>query len=304
MEERGLKIIPGILAGTGLFGASFLLRSQYERDCLSTEEFVIHSRKIKGAGKTFVFLSDLHDKEFGAGNQKLLAAVRRAKPDAVLIGGDMMVAKGKADLTVSLGLLEALSKEWPVYCGNGNHEARMRRETDRYGALYREYRHALREMGICCLCDQSVSFGEDIEIYGLDLPDTTYHSSRPRLPKHYLERVLGPGESDRFAILLAHSPCFFREYAGWGADLTLAGHFHGGTIRLPLLGGVMTPQYQFFYPWCGGCFHASGEFPGEFEAEQEHTMIVSRGLGTHSVNIRFNNKPQVVVVKILNPTIF
>ena len=81
---------------------------------------------------------------------------------------------------------------------------------------------------------------------------------------------------------------FFKEYADWGADLTLSGHFHGGTIRLPLIGGVMTPQFQFFFPWCAG----------QFEGEHGRKLIVGRGLGTHSVNIRFNDKPQVVVVDV------
>ena len=58
------------------------------------------------------------------------------------------------------------------------------------------------------------------------------------------------GESGQYQILLLHSPLFFEECRRWGADLTLCGHFHGGTIRLPFLGGVMTPQFQFFIPWC------------------------------------------------------
>ena len=83
---------------------------------------------------------------------------------------------------------------------------------------------------------------------------------------------------------------FFEEYAAWGADLTLSGHFHGGTIRLPLLGGLMTPQYQFFFPWCSGCF----------SDKNGRKLIAGRGLGTHSINIRFNNKPQVVVLIVKN----
>ena len=93
-------------------------------------------------------------------------------------------------------------------------------------------------------------------------------------------------------FLLAHSPLFFEEYAAWGADLTLSGHFHGGTIRLPVLGGVMTPQYQFFYPRCAGEF----ELPGRWG--ERSRMIIGRGLGTHSINIRLNDKPQVVVIRL------
>ena len=53
----------------------------------------------------------------------------------------------------------------------------------------------------------------------------------------YLKRTLGEGHGDEFHILLAHSPLYFKEYVRWGADLVLAGHFHGGTICLPGLGG-------------------------------------------------------------------
>ena len=103
-----------------------------------------------------------------------------------------------------------------------------------------------------------------------------------------MERALGKPDEKRFSILQAHSPMFFEEYAAWGADLTLSGHFHGGTIRLPVLGGVMTPQYQFFYPRCAG----------EFTDEKGRRMLVGRGLGTHSIKIRFCDKPQVLVVKL------
>ena len=84
----------------------------------------------------------------------------------------------------------------------------------------------------------------------------------------YLARRVGDADEKRFQILLLHSPMYFENCARWGADLTLCGHFHGGTIRLPLLGGVMTPQYQFFLPWCAGAFERDGK-----------RMIVSRGLG-------------------------
>ena len=103
------------------FGAGCLARSRYERDCLVTEEYRIASEKIHGQGKTIVFLTDLHNKEFGEENSRLLETVRKVKPDAVLFGGDGMVAKrGNSDVRIPLALLTELAKEFPVYCGNGN----------------------------------------------------------------------------------------------------------------------------------------------------------------------------------------
>ena len=140
----------------------------------------------------------------------------------------------------------------------------------------------------------STAVDGDLAITGIDLDKKYYENFRPQtLRSRDVERMAGPADQERFQILLAHSPLFFDAYREWGADLTLSGHFHGGTIRLPLLGGVMTPQYQFFLPCCAG----------HFERDGRH-MIVSRGLGTHSVRVRFNNRPQLVVVHLKNGSTF
>ena len=284
------------LAAGAAFGAGCLARSHYERDCLVTEEYRIISDKIRGKEKTFVFLTDLHNKEFGNGNIRLLDAVRRVNPDAVLCGGDGMVAKhGKADFHVPISLLTSLAEEFPVYCGNGNHECRMQWEKDVYGTAGDVYQNALKQAGIICLSDSYADFDEDLRIYGLDLPREAYLPRKGTIREDLLPDALGQADPSHFNLLLAHSPLFFEEYAAWGADLTLSGHFHGGTIRLPYLGGVMTPQYQFFYPRCAGSFELSGR-NGE-----NSRMIVGRGLGTHSVNIRLNDKPQVAVIRISSP---
>ena len=81
-----------LVAGAIAFGGGCLARSRYERDCLVTEEYRIVSEKIHAPEKTIVFLTDLHNKEFGDQNCRLLDAVRKVKPDAVLSGGDGMVA--------------------------------------------------------------------------------------------------------------------------------------------------------------------------------------------------------------------
>lgn len=131
--------------------------------------------------------------------------------------------------------------------------------------------------GVVYLSDSSVDVGEDIRISGLNIHKSFYLNLFPaKMKPEYVQMHLGQASRDRYQILLAHSPLFLDAYAGWGADLALAGHFHGGTVRIPGLGGLMTPQYQFFVPYCAGVFEQDG-----------HHMIVGRGLGTHSINIRF-----------------
>ncbi len=293
---RGLAAVFAV----GTAAAVGLSRSQYEREHFVVEETVICSPKIKKP-RTLVFLSDLHDKEFGRNNERLLHAIAHVRPDGILIGGDTMIVKpGRADLRVTERLLDGLrdmrnsmagrnSKEpLRIYYANGNHEQRMQQDCGNYGSMYEEFRELLKNRGICYLADSTADWDEDISISGLDIDKKYYRNLRPsRMREEYLANHLGKPDPTRFQILLAHSPLFFKTYAAWGADLSLAGHFHGGTIRIPLLGGVMTPQFQFFLPCCAG----------EFEQSEKH-MLVSRGLGTHSVNIRFCNKPQVAVITL------
>ena len=268
-------------------GAGLYLRSEYEKEQLVVERTVLESAKIK-ADRTIVFLSDLHEHQFGDSNERLLAAVDEAAPDLVLIGGDMIVSKGKADMAVSLELMGKLAGKYPVFCGNGNHENRLLWEPQVYGDSYEAYMHSLKKLGIRILDSRTEWYGEDIAVTGIDLEAGAYRKFRPdHLTEEEMERKVGKASKERFQILLCHSPLYFSSCRSWGADLTLSGHFHGGTIRLPYLGGVMTPQYQFFLPYCAG----------EFAEDGKH-MIVSRGLGTHSINIRLNNKPQVVVVDL------
>lgn len=277
-----------VAALLAVLAAGGLIRSQYERDHFVVEEIRISSPKIKQA-RNLIFLTDLHDKEFGAGNCRLLDEIIKIKPAAVLIGGDTMVVKPeRAKLAVTEGLLDGLAGLCPVYYGNGNHEQRLRREKKTYGELYPEFRRLLRRYGVIYLSDASADLGEDIRISGLNITRNYYRDFIPeRMKPEYVQQRLGSSSGERYQILLAHSPLFFPAYREWGADLTLAGHFHGGTIRIPGLGGVMTPQYQFFLPCCAGTFEKDGRH-----------MIVGRGLGTHSVNIRFCNRPQIVFIRL------
>lgn len=287
MSVKGKLSALMALGALGAIGG--LWRSRYERGHFVVEEIAVSSLKIRKP-RTLVFLTDLHDKEFGERNERLLSAIRAAGPDQILIGGDTMVVKPElADLRVTGRLLEGLVKICPVYYGNGNHEQRMEKERELYGGLYGQFLVLLEQYGVTYLKDSSVNVGEDIRIGGLDIGKGYYRDFTPdKMEPDYIKQRLGEADSGRFQILLAHSPLFFDAYAAWGADLVLSGHFHGGTIRIPGLGGVMTPQYQFFLPCCAGTLKKAG-----------HTMIVGRGLGTHSINIRLFNKPQVVVVKLL-----
>lgn len=281
-----------MVAGAAVSGCC--LRSVYERKNFVTDVYELTSEKVTRE-KTFVFLSDLHDNCFGKGQTKLLDAIDNINPCAVLVGGDMMVIKKNADLEPALFLMRELAKRYPVYYGNGNHESRMDRKRYLYGDRYDVFVRELKKAGVCHLSDASAEFDDEVRISGLEIERSYYDKRIPasRMEVSYIEKRLGHASDDKYQILLAHSPLFYKTYGQWGADLTLCGHFHGGTIRIPRVGGLMTPQFHFFEKSCGGNLKACGK-----------DVIVSRGLGTHSVNVRLNNQAELVAVKIQNPGIY
>jgi predicted MPP superfamily phosphohydrolase len=95
-----------------------------------------------------------------------------------------------------------------------------------------------------------------------------------------------PDES-RFNLLIAHNPQYFDEYAEWGADLSVSGHVHGGIVKLPLIGGVISPAYQLFPKYDGGMFDIGGK-----------KMVLSRGLGTHTIKVRVFNPGELDVIDL------
>lgn len=270
-----------------VMGVGVFFRSLYERKTLSVSRYELETDKIR-TDKTFVFLSDLHDNCFGEGQKTLLDAIKKEKPDGVLIGGDMMVVKSEADTGAALFLIKKLAERYPIYYGNGNHENRMDQNRDKYGEQYEGFKRQLEKLKVFHLSDDSAGLGSHIRIYGLNIEETYYKKFQNKaMEKGYIEERIGKADEGTYCILLAHSPMFHKAYAQWGADLTLSGHFHGGTIRIPGLGGLMTPQFQFFQKYCGGIHRI-----------RDKVMIVSRGLGTHSINIRLNNKPELVVIHL------
>lgn len=259
-----------------------------------TVHYQLRSKKIK-APVTIVMLADLHNYTYGEHNETLLGEIKKISPDFVCIAGDMLIGHSQVPYDIAQETVVALAKDYQVFYGLGNHEARMRRNTQTYGTRYEDYMAPIKAEGARVLVNESVELmvkGNRFRIYGYDLPKKYFEKfNRYVFEETQVEEGLGKCETSEecYNILLAHNPVYFKQYAGWGADLTLSGHLHGGIIRLPIIGGVITPQAKLFPRYCAGKYQIG-----------EKQMVVSRGLGTHTIPIRFNNKPELSVIH-LNP---
>lgn len=252
--------------------------------------YKIKNSRIKQNMKVLL-LADLHNKEYGNQNEKLINAIEEEKPDAVLVAGDLITSVRDAKSEPAVHLMEVLSKKFPVYYANGNHEYRVFHQPDEYGKAGAVYRYALRKSGICHLEDENIYLPQyNIRIYGLDLPVSMFRKFKePALDPRELKKRLGKADTEAFSILLAHNPVWFQEYTDWGADLILSGHVHGGVVRLPLLGGVLSTSFRLFPKYDGGAFEKDGKH-----------MLISRGLGAHTIPIRMFNPAELVVIDLVS----
>ncbi len=268
----------------------------HDMNTFRTVSYEIRSDKLPaGTDLRLCHLSDLHGQHYGKQNGKLLATIDALHPDLILSSGDMVTTHHNElnrNVGVARDLMCRLAAKYPVYQANGNHETSVRDGDKYYDGRYEQYERDIAAGGVHLLNNASVfleSLG--IRITGLEMPYEYYIRFRKYpLPEHYYEDTIGIADPDHFQILIAHNPMYFREYANWGADLTLSGHVHGGIIRLPFLGGVISPAFIPFPRYDGGLFRLGA-----------HTMVLSRGLGTHSIPVRLNNPGELVSIRLLGP---
>lgn len=262
---------------------------------LEIKTYKIQTDKLKKSDRPVhaVLLSDLHDQLWGTGQDQLLQAIDGLSPDLVLCAGDMVLSKKRRGMDHALLLFrELIKRQLPVYACNGNHESRMREcEGDRKRE-YIYYTKQLQQMGVQLLINEScmAKIGSArFKIHGYEMPMEYYKKFCMRsYGTKDLYMKLGRPDKSPFHILLAHNPVYFRTYARWGADLTVSGHLHGGLIRIPGIGGLVTPQVKLFPKYDRGLYEINGRY-----------MAVSPGLGGHTVPIRICNPPQVfgIIIK-------
>lgn len=205
-------------------------------------------------------LSDLHTRGLGRMEQRLLALLEEEKPDVIVITGDGVSADGTGSEVDKL--YEKLAAPLGVYLVNGNWE---------------HWRHVPQTgaRNIRQLNNANARIGHDLYLVGLD--DSL--AGRPDL-----ESALGNVRPGAFLIALFHSPAFFPEVSG-RVHLALAGHTHGGQVRLPWIGPLWLPP-------------GSGDFVHGWYERGSSRLYVSRGLGNSVLPIRFLCRPELAILTV------
>jgi len=240
-------------------------------------------------GLTFVMISDFHNNDYGIDLEKTMDIIRGMKPEFIIFAGDIITARPFHNNSVGYEFIRRVASEFRVYYGVGNHEHRLNLYRNVYGNAYDEFMDVVNSTDVCYL-DNSRSVytynGQDVCISGLSI-DARYYDrhNQPIMDEAYIKGILGETNPNNYEILIAHNPAYFDAYAKWRPNLILSGHVHGGIARLPFLGGVISPDLKLFPKYDYGVYK-----------EGSTAMILSSGLGAHSIPIRVFNPPEIVKV--------
>ncbi|HQA59867.1 MAG: metallophosphoesterase [Tepidanaerobacter sp.] len=256
----------------------------WQNNAITTTQIDYISPKIPEEfnGYRIVHISDLHNKQFGKNQERLLKRIRAVSPDIIVITGDL-IDRRKYDLETAMLFINGAIKIAPLYYVSGNHEA--------WSGDYANISERLRSSGVQILDDTKATMirGKGkIDILGLSDPDFLTYSylegtNTSKLREH-LERL---SDDAVFQILLCHRPELFEIYARENIDLIFSGHAHGGQVRIPFVGAIVAPDQGFFPKYSSGAY-----------TQNQSTMIVSRGLGNSIIPIRIFNRPEIVVVTL------
>jgi predicted MPP superfamily phosphohydrolase len=267
---------PLLILSSVAFGRlpKIMSRTSEEARTLSVTRTVIKLPQLPSSfeGMTFAFLTDLHCSPLTPPTflETVIDETLRLKPDLVLLGGDY-ITHGTMYLRPVGDLLSRLKSPLGVYSVLGNHD---------HWVDVRAVRAALAQAGIVDLTNSGAWLRHDgsrIRIAGVgDLWED----------RQDLHAALDGTKENEVAILLSHNPDFAAGLKDKRVKLVLSGHTHGGQIRLPGVGPLVTNSMY-------GRRLASGLI--SFDSFQ---LYVSRGLGTVIVPIRYNCPPELSLMTV------
>ncbi len=226
-----------------------------------------------------VQISDLHNKEFGKNNNRLINKIKTLSPDIIVITGDLVNSISQNDTqSASINLVKKLSTIAPLFFVTGNHE--YMGDPD---YLY-AFENDLEKNGANVLQNEYIDFNNNIRIIGLD--DSCLDENNAYLEDNLkLSNLI---KDDTINIVLAHEPQYLTLYSEANADIVLSGHTHGGQITIPLINqGIYAPNQGFFPKYTYGKYQLNNT-----------TLFLNRGLGTTFLPIRFFNCPEITEITI------
>ena len=285
MKRKRLTISAVVL----LFLVCLFCEILFSENYLNISTLNIKTDKTTASFKAVV-ISDLHNREYGKNNKKLLRMIYEQEPDVIFVLGDML-NKDEKSRKVAVDFYNELVKIASVYACLGNHEQDyydpegLKRDMKKAGVHLLE-----NEMEQVDFTSGSITVGAlaHFPYYECDAPD--YNTPARWFLDDYIKQ-----QKDNFSLLLIHEPEMFT----WGLEnkdieQALCAHTHGGIIRLPFVGGLFAPNQGFMAQ--------HGELLPKYTKGYYDTgkanIFITGGLGGNSQLPRFYNPVEISVINV------
>ncbi len=250
---------------------------------ISKYEYKNSKLSINFNGFKILHISDLHNKNF---HESIYKKIKDINPDIIVITGDL-IDRRRTRIDIAVEFVKQIINIAPVYYVSGNHE--------QLSASYDELKEELTKLDVHILDNSHLILnhdGERIGIMGLADPALIYtegnnDNNRNRVYAENILKRLYENSVTEFNILLSHRPELIEVYKNINIDLVFSGHAHGGQIRIPFIGGILSPNQGFLPKYSEGMI-----------TEDNTTLVVSRGLGNSIFPIRIFNRPELIVVEL------
>jgi predicted MPP superfamily phosphohydrolase len=272
-----------LMAGVQLLGTLLLIWGAFiEVRRLSLSQLAVHVPGLAADARPIrlLHISDIHLERLSGREERLLALAEAAQPDLIVITGDYLNLSYNEDPTSYKqvrDLLRRLHAPYGVYATLGSPPVDLR---ERIVPL-------LQELPLCLLRDEWVEValddGRRLALLGMDCSHNLQKDGAR------LEALADAGPDGAPHVLLYHSPELMPQAAQKGLDLYLCGHTHGGQVRLPLIGALLTSSQL-------GRRYVMGRY-----TENGTTLYISRGVGLEGLSaprVRFLCPPEMTLVTL------
>ena len=250
----------------------------WEQNAISTETIEVTGCPAAFDGLRIVVVSDLHGKRFGRDNERLIRKTAALKPDLIAITGDLIDAMDQVTLVPAVAA--GLSAIAPTYYVTGNHEW-----SSNVLPVMKQLKKTLADNGVTVLSNQYVLMKKDGQTLILAGAEDSNGRAGQKSVAQLAAEARAEAGNGAYLVLLSHRNTRYAQYADARVDLTLAGHAHGGQIRLPFTDGLIGPNREWFPQYTAGLYQL-----------KYGQMVVSRGLGDKLPAFRLFNLPDLPLV--------
>ncbi len=273
-----ILVIIILILGLGLLYSRFIATSG-----LKVKEYKVVNNKITDSyhGLKIIHLSDIHynstinEKELN----NIVDKVNEIKPDIVVLTGDLIDERLSYDKDIIINCLSKIEAKLGKFAVSGNHDIPLD-----------DYNYIIKESGFTSLDNKYELIysktSEPIIISGIGYGDEDIGIKTEQYDK-YISELKADDIKPIYSILLVHEPDTVDNLDLNKYDLVLAGHSHGGQVRIPFIGKLYTPQ-------------GAKKYYDEYYKISNTDLYISSGLGTSMYKFRLFNRPSFNFYRITN----